>query len=254
MRKIISIVIAILFLSLGYIQVYAEEEKAIVVTYIYEQDCIKEIAKKISIENAKALALDFEKLTRALKATNYADALEIVDELKIDGLMANSEIYQLIESRFYGSHYGEFSSDSSTLNLTNLLSFVFGYGNDGAFAYPLDLLAIFGIVVLFGWLPLGILVVFAYSYLWLVLSHLLPFRLFLPITYIGIADGELTFLGANGLTGICPPKNETVTALMFGFIGIVINIIFPPEEDREAVTPFFCLGYSLATFRVQKSP
>ena len=253
MRKILCVTIAILFLSLGYIQVSAEEEKAIIVTYLHGQDTLKKMATKTSVETAEELASTLEQVTGALSNHNYAQALEFVYELTTDDVIPKNDIYHLIQSHFSGPYPGKVTVNSSALNLTNLLSFVFGYGNDGAFAYPLDLLAIFAIVVLFGWLPLGILLVFAYSYLWLVLSHLLPFRLLLPVTYLGIAEGELTFLGAKGITSIRPPTNDTVTALMLGFTGIVINIILPPTDDREAATPFFCLGYSLATFRVEKT-
>ena len=124
---------------------------------------------------------------------------------------------------------------------------VLGYG-EALFAYPLDFVAIFAIVALFGWLPLGILLVFAYSILWLYVSHLIPVRSVLPITLIGFNRGELTTIGLKGLHTITRVGAEQVTALLIGFTGIVVNVLFLPKDDREVSVPFFCLGTALLAY------
>ena len=100
-----SITIAVLFLSLGCVQVYADEEKALVITYIHDKDCTKEITTTISIEKARGLALNLEKLTVALKDLNYAEALNILDEMTADKIVPENEIHQLIQSHCKDSHY-----------------------------------------------------------------------------------------------------------------------------------------------------
>lgn len=221
MKKLISIWIVFLTLSLTYSQVYGKEEFAGIVTYIYGVDEIKEVRIDVSFKKAEEIKHDLEELRNSIENNDEKTALEIISNLRRDGIF-NDEIYKFIR---------EFNQKSYDVNLTNLMCFVVGSGK-GIFIYPLDFLTIFLITALFGWMPLGILLVFFYSMIWLFISHLIPIRFIMPLTLFGISEGGITTIGLKGINHF-QPKNETTMGILLGFIGVVVNIFIPPKEERE---------------------
>ena len=103
-------------------------------------------------------------------------------------------------------------------------------------------------VALLGWLPLGFLVVLVYSLYWMILSHLIPVRCFLPITLIGFNTGQLTTVGLRGVQTISREVNESMYGILIGFTGIVINFFYLSRDMTEASAPFFCLGTALVAY------
>jgi len=246
MKKLISIWIVFLTLSLTYSQVYGKEEFVGITTHLYGANGIKEMKIEVSLKKAEEIKHDLGELRNSIENNDKKTALEIISNLKKDGIF-NDEVYEFIKKFVKDDYMNQNSYDA---NLTNLMCFVVGYGK-GIFVYPLDLLMIFLIVAVLGWMPLGILLVFFYSIIWLFTSHLIPFRFIMPLTLFGLSEGNITTVGLKG-TNYFQPKNETTMGILLGFIGVIINIFIPPKEGREELTPFFCMGYSVGAMELIK--
>ena len=144
------------------------------------------------------------------------------------------------------------ADNDSNYTLKNLLCLVFGFG-DALFAYPIDFVAIFLFVFFLGRMPFGFILVLVASLYWMMLSHLIPVRFFLPITLIGFNTGELTTVGLNGRQTISREGNQSTLGFLVGFTGILINIFYISKEFDTAISPFFCLGTSLLAYEKVES-
>ena len=253
MKKIIVFVIVFFLLSLAYHPSQGEEEKVQVVTHIYGMGGNVSCAINVSRERAANIMNELKNLEGAIKNGDTYRALKIASTLKKEGVFRGNVIFDLI--RDYGSRdmssYGNLGLSDANFTLKNTMCFVVGYG-DALFAYPMDLLAIFLIVLLLGWMPLGIILVLAYSALWMYFSHLIPVRFILPITLIGINKGGITTMGLKGVQKIEGRENKSVSGMLIGFSGIVVNIFLLPKNDREMSAPFFCLGTSIMAYAVNE--
>lgn len=249
MRKLGSICIVFFFLSLAYFQAYADEETTTILSHIYGINEVKEIEVDVSIEKAEAIAKDLKELKNAIEIDDDITALKIASKLKKEGLFSD-KIFDLIRTQLKNTAFPLLNQENSTMNITNVLCVVLGFG-EGLFVYSLDLLAMYFIVLLFGWMPLGILLVFIYSMLWLSLSHFIPVRTVMPLTLFAIGEGELLTAGLKGITSIKPENNETTIGMLVGFIGVIINIYIFPKEGREEIAQFFCIGHSLLALKEQ---
>jgi len=228
--------------SPGYIwsdEDYWQNDKGII---LIETTCPQGLWKK----NGMPLAI------RTRMAMQYGENIDdVIRYMRTDsnGVFRGNVIFDLI--RDYGSRdmssYGNLGLNDTNFTLKNMMCFVVGYG-DALFAYPMDLLAIFLIVLLLGWMPLGIILVLAYSALWMYFSHLIPVRFILPITLIGINKGGITTMGLKGVRKIEGRENESVSGMLIGFSGIVVNVFLLPKNDREMSAPFFCLGTSIMAY------
>ena len=247
MRKLGSLCIVFFFLSLAYLQVYADEETTTILTHIYGINEVKKVQVDVSIEKAEEIVKDLKELKNAIEIDDDITALKIASSLKKEGLFSEN-IFDLIRTQLKNTVFPSLNQEDPTMNITNVLCVVLGFG-EGLFVYPLDLVAMYFIVLLFGWMPLGILLVFIYSMLWLSLSHLIPVRSVMPLTLFAIGDGELLTAGLKGITSVKPENNETVIGMLVGFIGVVINIYIFPKEGRDEIAQFFCIGHSLLALK-----
>lgn len=250
MRKLISICIMFSMLSLAYFQVYGNQETATVVSHIYGMNGVKDVKVGISKEKAEILAKDLKDLKEAIKINDYDTALKIANGLKKDNIIPDNTLFDSLVNQIKKNVAQSQKENVLVKNLSNLLCFILGYG-EGLFVYPVDFIAIFLIVLIFGLMPLGILLVLLYSFLWVVFSHLLPFRSVLPITMFGMGSGEITTAGLMGIKTIKPDpaiNQSSVLGLFVGFVGLVINIINMPDDEGNTSAPFFVLGYSLASY------
>jgi hypothetical protein len=247
MRKLVSACIVFSLLSLAYFQVIAEEDTATIRTHVYGLHGIREKKVEVSIEEAMKIAEALKELKDAIKADDETTALHIASRLKKENVFSDT-ILDFIQNQLRDTSFSQLKQGNSTMNLTNLLCVVLGFG-EGIFVYPLDLLAIYFIIVRFGLMPFGFLLVLLLSMFWLSLSHLLPVRFVLPLTLFGIGEGELLTAGLKGIASVKPEHNETAIGILVGFIGVVINIYLFPKEDREEIAQFFCIGYSLAALK-----
>jgi len=247
MKKIISFAIIFFLLSLIYHPSLGEEENAQIVTHIYGMGKDNSYTIEVSKEEAKKISNDLENLENAIKTGDEHTALQIASGLRKNGVFKDDFIFTLIRD-YTGRNIARYANIIDTnFTLKNLMCFVVGYG-DALFAYPMDLLAIFFIVALLGWLPLGIILVLAYSILWMYFSHFIPVRFLLPVTLIGINEGEITTIGLKGIQTISREGNESAAGMLVGFAGIVVNVLLLPKNDREMSAPFFCLGTSLMAY------
>ena len=236
-----------LFVALSSHPVWGSEELTTITTTIHGRRDAITYETTMNAEQAAAVAGNLESLTAALYARDEHTAIKCATTLQDAGVFKTDDIYTLIHTYIAQGDKPSVDNNDSNFSLKNIMCLVLGSG-DALFAYPMDLMAIFAIVALFGLLPLGILLVLAYSVLWMYVSHLVPARLFLPITLIGFNRGNLTTIGLNGRHTITRTGNEQVSAMLIGFTGIVVNVLLLPRDDRETAAPFFCLGTALLAY------
>ena len=233
MRGLASIGVVCLLLSLiFYPAVYGNEEKAKIVIQQYKLDDIEKIEREISIEKADELLKNLEKLEKAIKNNKREETTKLIHKLEKEGVDKIYFVHELM------------NGINASWNLSNLLCLTFGFGK-GAFLYmPENLLIIAALLGIIKFESLWDLLAFiALVYLVAVISHLIPFRVALPFTFFAIASGELTTVGLNGMKTLHPVNNLTAFGAIIGFIGLIINIIIPRED--EPILYFFCDGYSL---------
>jgi hypothetical protein len=252
MKKIMTICIVLSLLSLAFLQSYGKEPTATVISKVYGITDSYEIKTQMNMKKTEKLMDDLETLKKAIEANDTATSIKILSQLEQDGIVKENSVFEIIKTHFHDILDFQFKQDNNTRELVNLLCVILGYG-EGLFIYPLDFIVIFAIVVAFGLMPLGILLVFIYSFLWIYLSHSIPLRTWLPITMFGLGTGEITTLGLRGIQKYTPSPDQNISAMgvLIGYIGIVINILIPPNDQGEAPAPFFCLGYSLAAFEIR---
>jgi hypothetical protein len=214
---------------------------AYVVTTVYGLGGGDSRTLNVTEREARQILADLGALEVEFSAANGTTARALLNRLHGNGVIGAGECELL--KRIAETRTSARAADDNGTNLTlaNALCLVYGSG-DALFTYPLDLAAIFLIVLLLGWLPLGILLVFAYSVLWLYLSHLVPIRFVLPITLIGFSEGQVTTVGLKGVQTIARNANESTIGILLGFAGIVVNVMFLPRDERPMRVPFFCLG------------
>ncbi len=233
MRELASIGVVCLLLSLAfYPAVYGNEEKAKIVIQQYKLNGIEKIEREISMEKADELLKNLEKLEEAIRNSDIEKAAKLIHELKKEGI---DEIYFVHEI---------INGINVSANLSNLLCFIYGFG-EGFFLYmPENLLIIAALLGIIKFETIWDLLAFiALVYLVAVISHIVPFRVALPLTFFGIVSGELVTIGLNGVETFRPVDNLTAFGTIIGFIGLIINIIIPREE--KPFSYFFCIGYSL---------
>ena len=221
MKKLASISIACLLLSLAFYPLTnGNEEKAKIIIQLCTLNGIEKTEKRINIEKANKLLIKLENLEKAIK--NKEDTIKLIHEL---------EIYFIQEINV-------------SWNLSNLFCLTFGFG-EGAFLYmPENLLIIAALLGIIKISTFWDLIAFmAYVALFAIISHLVPFRAALPITFFAVAKGEVITVGLQGMKIFQPKNNMTVGGAIIGFIGLIINIIIPMKE--KPISYFFCSGYSL---------
>ena len=240
MRKVISLFVIFVIISVAYLQVYAEngEKEISIVSYIYGLREVKEINIRVSREKAEKILINLEKMSNALHDNDAMQMLKISQELENEGIFTK-ETTDLVMQRIKLQ-----STGTTNMNLTNLLCFIWGFGEEGVFVYSLDLILITGFVLFFSMIPLGFLLAFLLSFAWLFVSHLLPFRVINPLIAFSVWGGEMTTAGLMGVQKLGESSDEMIFGLMMGFIGIIVNIIYPISSDK--LSPYFCMGYSLS--------
>lgn len=240
MRKATSLFVIFVIISVAYLQAYAknEEEKISIVSHIYGLRGDREINVKVSREKAEKILSSLEKLSNAIHNNDAVQMLKISQELEAEGIFTK-ETTDLVMQRI------KFQSIRTTnMNLTNLLCFIWGFGEEGIFIYSLDLLLITGFILFFSMIPLGFLLAFLLSFAWLFVSHLLPFRAINPLIAFSVRGGEMTTAGLMGIQKLGENRDDIIFGVMIGFIGIIVNIIYPISSDK--LSPYFCMGYSLS--------
>jgi len=76
------------------------------------------------------------------------------------------------------------------------------------------------LMVLFIFLPFYVLA--------LILTHLVPFRIMMPLGFVELDDGKMTSIGLKGLKRAIAQNNESIMANVSWFSGLTINI---PTEN-----------------------
>ena len=160
-----------------------------------------------------------------------AEAEEMVQEME---RMAEKRNLPSIFSFLRGyANIGNFNLSFSDSNVTNYLSFVFGFA-DGLFAYTSDILFFLLIYALTN----DAILTLVLTALFVAFSHLIPFRLVMPAGIIEVEEGSIKTVGVNGVQDI---ENE---AFLVGFVGIIVSIFIPSASIT--FLPLFIAGYSVA--------
>jgi len=195
MRKITALFVIFVIISVVYLQAYAEneEEKISIVSHVYGLEEVKEINIRVDREKAEKILSNLEKLSNALHNKDAVQILKISQELEAEGIFTK-ETTDLVMQRIRSQSIG-----TTNMNLTNLLCFIWGFGEEGIFVYSLDLFIIIGLVLYFSMIPLGFLLAFLLSFAWLFVSHLLPVRVINPLIYFGVPGGEMATAGLMGI-------------------------------------------------------
>ncbi len=188
MKKII-VVLLIAMLIFPYIYSSADEEKAKVVVTIYGMNGINKMEKSMNREKAMEMA-------RELNDMHAKEIKEMLNE------------------------YG--------INVTNLFSIVFGFGN-GIALYTADIAFFMLVYAMYGNVIVAIILTSVFAFI----THLLPIRLFQPLALVGVKNGSITSIGLNGV-------NQTSQCILIGFVGVIINFVIPTET-----LPLFIAGYSM---------
>jgi hypothetical protein len=247
MKKIVSFAIIFFLMSLMYHPSLGEQENAKIVTHLYGRDGDASFTIDVSREKAENILNDLKNLEDSIKKHDESMAIKIASRLKDNGVFQDDSIFTMIRNFMEKRIAPNAGVNDTDFILKNLMCFVVGYG-DALFAYPADFMAIFFLVALFGWLPMGVILVLAYSVLWMYFSHLIPARFVLPFTLIGINTGEITTVGLKGVQTIKREGNESTSGMLVGFTGIVVNVLILPKNDRETSAPFFCFGTSIMAY------
>lgn len=75
-------------------------------------------------------------------------------------------------------------------------------------------------IVLFIFLPIYVIA--------LILTHLVPFRIFMPLGFVELDDGKITSIGLHGFKQATAQDNESIMVNVSWFSGLTIN--FPTEN------------------------
>ena len=160
-----------------------------------------------------------------------AEAEEMVQEMERMAEKGNlASIFSFL--RGY-ANFGNFDFSLSDSNVTNYLSFVFGFA-DGLFAYTSDILFFLLIYALTN----DAILTLVLTALFVAFSHLIPFRLVVPAGIIEVEEGSIKTVGINGMQEI---ENES---FLVGFVGIIVSIFIPSASIT--FLPLFIAGYSIA--------
>ncbi len=119
-------------------------------------------------------------------------------------------------------------------NISNFMCFVFGAAK-GVALYSLDLFFLLVGLAITG-NPLGAIIFVAII---AAITHLLPFRIAQPVMLVGVENGNIVTIGVRGVQNI----GSDESALLFGFVGVVINFFLPTEAE---IFPLIIAGYALA--------
>ena len=227
----IIIVIASIFPSIVYAEILDESTEYVTVnTQIYINGNVKNIYAKLDKEKLEELQKHLIKLHDFIDRRDKEDILSEIMFLKNEGLLEGNpiEIYNLISQRDYQYFPNEIPVEG---NISNYLCYVNAVG-DGLMLFTIGhilyLLAKNGFV-----LP-GVIYV-----LILMLTHIIPFRILLPIGAIDINSGSISILGLNGYMHLTT-TDKTIVLSLIGFTGLVIN--FPVNTDLVFL---FVSGFSL---------
>ena len=179
-------------------------------------------------------------LHRGERHQAYAAASELVGH----GVFQGEEIYTLIDQYCQRVQRLAASDGDRAGDAINLMSLVLGAG-DGIFVYTLDVAATFLIALILLPIPFGIILAMFYMYLWLVVSHAVPFRLVQPTTSFWLFNGSFNTLGLKGSQTLEASEDRPANGSMLGFAGVIVNLIIP-RKDNNSIYYYFCLGSAVA--------
>lgn len=220
------------------LEVYKNEKKAKIVTKTNGVNGLVKTSRQIKVENVEKIKTKFKRLTKAVEKDNENQALSIAHNLKKQGVFKTDKIFDLIKNKdkpkkLISENLTEKLNLLQQSSVSNIMSFVSGYSDEGYFGYPLD-----AVFIPFGFFllnlfdvenPFALLAVIGGSML---VTHLIPFRLLLPAMAFYFYSGQMTTTGFKGTKNL-----EKGT--MFGFAGIAVNI-YTPNKTPSA----FCIGFS----------
>ncbi|RLF29563.1 MAG: hypothetical protein DRN05_01495 [Thermoplasmata archaeon] len=194
-------------------------------TKIYHNGYIKKILTEVTIKEAEEIKECIKKLNEAI---NYGNKRDI---MKYQSVLAEKGILGEKPGRIPYINLGKNIFLSSEENISNMLCYVNAVG-EGMLIFTigaiLGLLASNGII-----LPIPIYIIILF------LTHVVPFRIALPIGILTIEKGSISTIGIEGLRKI-ETINTSITGFVCGFNGLTINI---PSVDGNWF--LFISGFAL---------
>ena len=210
----------------------SENNKMIsITTSIFYGHGEKNIVIDVTKAKAEIIMHRLEQMNNALERGDKNGIMAGISFLDREGMLDGNDgkAYSLLS----GSGISLFNSPAVYENISNTLCYVNAVGRGlmiFTVGYILAALAGNGIVLS----PIIYLTI-------MVLTHLVPLRILLPVGVLAMDEGTISTLGLNGFQ-TQKTSNETIAINLVGFTGIVINIPFSNSDSG----PFlFLSGFSL---------
>ena len=220
--------------------ILSKEKNIPVTTAIYTQGGVEEVTVNLTKQDVRVVEQHLKQLNNALIIGDETRVLSILSFLKSKGLFRENvdRINSLLKhsSAAFTEPKGLLSSVyslSAGENLSNVLCYVNAVGRGliiFTIGYLLAMLANNGVV-----LPIQLYLLI------LVITHLVPFRVLLPVGVLSLEEGGVSTFGLNGFQRL-DVNGATLSLVLTGFTGLIINIPFSQSESGSFL---FLSGLSL---------
>ncbi|RLF27233.1 MAG: hypothetical protein DRN01_02925 [Thermoplasmata archaeon] len=220
--------------------ILSKEKNIPVTTAIYTQGGVEEVTVNLTKHDVRVVEQQLKQLNNALIIGDETRVLSILSFLKSKGLFRENvgRVNSLLKhsSAAFTEPKGLLSSVYGSLadeNLSNVLCYINAVGRGliiFTIGYLLAMLVNNGVV-----LPIQLYLLI------LVVTHLVPFRVLLPVGVLSLEEGGVSTFGLNGFQRL-EVNGDSVSLVLTGFTGLIINIPFSQSESG----PFlFLSGLSL---------
>ena len=225
---------------------WSQDEHMIpIVTRIYQRHGIREIITEVPEREVNRVKQCLERLNDALEKSDKKEILACVSFLRERQVFdrANEEIYSLLKKPFEPSTvsttFPKQSFSAAETSISNFLCYVNVVGGGLMFFTVGHILAALA--------NMGIMLPFPFYIIVLILTHLIPVRILLPIGSINLEEGKISAFGLGGLQRKVV-ANETIGVALLGFTGITINIPFGETQGFLFVSGFSLLAFEGGVF------
>ncbi len=217
---IVSIIVTPILSNVTHAKVIdMEKDNVDVVTYMYYSNgAVKNVIVHVSPTEAEEIQSHLIKLNKFLVEGNRDDAISQIIFLKNRGILKGDAelLYSLMVNNYVGKKVTMLSGNA---NISNYLCYVNAVGN-GVIIFTIGHL-------LFMLAKMGFVSPSLRAYMViLILTHLVPFRVALPILFTYLEDGSVSITGLNGHIHKMATENASAAFTLVGFTGVTINIPF----------------------------
>ncbi|HEC81464.1 MAG TPA: hypothetical protein ENI42_03445 [Thermoplasmatales archaeon] len=255
-KKFVSLFAAVVIVSAALTPVVnarmfqrRDNQTVSVVTCIYQRYGVKEVVTEVSEQEAYEIKQCLEQLNYALGEGDEKKVLTLVSLLREKRLFnetlseMNLALHGLdVFSGEEGKTLSFFSKkvlSTAETNISNFLCYVHATGRGLMFFTIGHILLVLA--------SMGLILPIQFYLLILILTHLIPLRVLLPIGSISLEEGKISTFGLGGFQTV-EAVNETVGVTLLGFTGVTINIPFGETQGFLFVSGFSLLAFSGSGF------